>query len=116
MELDEAAQALADLQQASEAQLTEQQNELAQMLAAYTELARSLPGVVPGLIGGATLPEVQASLESSRLAYSEAIRAAPVSAGGGPRTVAEAPEIAYGERGFSLILQGVQQGRGGLYK
>ncbi len=103
------------------------------ILAAYVELARALPGVVPELIGGDSLAQVVASVETSRAVYGRLVAsvaaqgpgpilptaAAPVpeapvpGAGGGGRTgpvgsearAANGPPA--GDRAVKLIAQGL---------
>jgi hypothetical protein len=130
---------LAALQAASSAQLAESaaqlaglQAENAAQLAAFCTLARSLPGLVPELVAGATLDEVQTSLTAAREAYSRvaANLAAGLSetgrgpgmgpgpgAGGGARQGPDGsedrPARLSSERGINLIYQALAGGKAG---
>jgi hypothetical protein len=130
---------LADLQAASRAQLAESAAQLAELraenaaqLAAFCTLARSLPGLVPELVAGATLDEVQTSLAAAREAYDRvaANLAAGLSengrepgmgpgpgAGGGARQGPAGSEDRTArlssERGVNLIYQALAGGKAG---
>jgi hypothetical protein len=81
-------------------------------LAAYSALLRAQPDLIPELIGGATLAEVEASAAQARAAYTAAreqvLRGAqgpvpPAQAGTTPGPLAAA-------RGFAAIAAGVRAG------
>jgi Zn-dependent peptidase ImmA (M78 family) len=68
-QMEQTAHALAVslLEQATEREKLEAEQQTA--LAEYIELARRLPGVVPEMISGRSLPEVLESLQASQAAY-----------------------------------------------
>ncbi len=133
------AEQLEALQAASSAQLAESaaqlaglQAENAAQLAAFCTLARTLPGIVPELVAGATLDEVQTSLAAAREAYNRVAAAlaagqpetGPVigvgpgpGAGGGTRqgsaTGEDRAARLSSERGINLIYQALTGGKTG---
>jgi hypothetical protein len=80
-----------------------------QALAAYSALLRAQPDLIPELIGGATLAEVEASAKQARAAYTavreRVLRAAqgPVPPGQAGASAAPSPA-----RGFAAIAAGVR--------
>lgn len=117
----EVAQLRADLElnagrlQELEQQVASSAEAMREAVAAYLALAKELPEVIPEVISGESLAEVQANLAVSRAAYVESVKANPVSVGGGNRGKSGELTLPNAERGLSLILQGVQQGRAGLF-
>lgn len=106
--------------------------ENAAQLAAYCNLARSLPGLVPELVGGTSLEAVQESVVTARDAYARiAANLTPItlpdesdksagpgpSAGGGVRSGAgpgdDQPAKLASERGVNLIYQALAGGSNG---
>lgn len=127
---------VAELQAQLEALRSESTAQLAALRAestiqreAFGNLARSLPGVVPELVKGTTLEEVQASLVTAREAYSRvAVNLAAETpgkkestgpgpgAGGGARN-GQAPNEdrarLSSERGVNMIYQAIAGGKSG---
>ena len=120
---------LEELRASTERQLAELQAENAAQLAAYTELARTLPGLVPELVGGTSLEAVRASVVAAREAYNRvAASLTPVEetgkglgsfmgAGGGTRGGQAAgedqPARPGAGRGVNLIYQALVGGKNG---
>ena len=115
---------LENLRAESSAQLEALRTENARQLEAFCTLARTLPGVVPELVGGTSLEVAQASVETAREAYSRvAANLTPVEvvvglgAGGGVRNGYPAgedqPAKLSSERGVNLIYQAIASGKSG---
>lgn len=94
-----------------------------EQLNAFRELARTLPGIVPELVQGATVEAEQGSLETAREAFNQIAAGLPPAgqgpgAGGGARSDAggggsEVPPV--GSKGFQLIYGAIASGKtGGL--
>lgn len=114
---------LETLRAESSAELEALRTENTRQLEAFCSLARSLPGVVPELVGGANLGEVQTSLETAHEAFNRVAAAVPPvvgpgpGAGGGARSgyaVGEdQPAKLSSERGVNLIYQAIASGKSG---
>ena len=78
-------------------------------LAAYSALLRAQPDLIPELVGGATLAEVEASAAAARAAYT-GLRERVLQAAQGPVPVAQAGASAALSpvRGFAAIAAGVR--------
>lgn len=130
--VDELTAQLETLRAESSVQLEALRAENALQLEAYCNLARSLPGVVPELVSGATLEAVQTSLATAREAYSrvaanltvvapgnsgEVILGPGPGAGGGARnglsSSEDQPARLSSERGVNLIYQAIAGGKSG---
>lgn len=107
---------------------SEQANDsLDAVIGAYVNTAKQLPGVIPELITGKTLNEVNASIDLAKAAYTRTkeqlsaavspppANAAPVMVGTGAAAAGASGEAAKlsTNGGFEKILAAVEKGRGG---
>jgi hypothetical protein len=78
-------------------------------LTAYSALLRAQPDLIPELVGGATLAEIEASATAARAAYA-GVRERVLQAAQGPVPVAQAaaPAALSPVRGFAAIAAGVR--------
>jgi hypothetical protein len=87
------------------------------VMGAYRDQAKQLPGLIPELVQGKTLAEVNSSIDAAKAAFERvkgqvsgsaaAAPAAPVGTGAAPAAPAEPVKLS-GSGGFDKILAGVE--------